>query len=103
MANARSTPAAPNCRADGGLPARHQSAAARSATIEIVSKPTRLSMTSQGVSAVRARKPSVITRDPVSRQAVAVGKPTATSPKIAAGSRSTATVSGRNRSSAASA
>ena len=45
--------------------------------------------------------PSVITREPVSRHAAAVRNPTTASPKSAAGKRSTATVSGRKRTSAA--
>jgi hypothetical protein len=67
----------------------------------MVSKPTRLSMTSQGVNPVTASVPSVIHREPVIRHPAAVRNPTAASPKSAAGKRSTAAVSGRNRTSAA--
>ena len=101
MERASNTPASPKWRGAGSRVERHQSAADSSATIEMVSKPTRLSMTSHGVSAVIRSVPSVMTRDPVKRQAVPVRNPATASPNSAAGSRSTATVSGRNRTSAA--
>jgi hypothetical protein len=67
----------------------------------MVSKPTRLSMTSHGVSAARTRVPNVNAREPVSLQAAAVRNPATARPKSAAGSRSIVTVSGRNRAKAA--
>ncbi len=75
----------------------------RRATQEIVSNPTRLSMTSHGVKAVNASIPMVMSREPVIRHAAPVRNATTARPKIAAGKRSTATVSGRNRTSAATA
>jgi len=50
---------------------------------------------------VRARVPSMIIREPVIRHAAAVRNPTVARPKSAAGNRSTATDSGRKRTSAA--
>ena len=99
MATARKTPAQANCRGVGVRRERNHNAPESSATHEMVSNPTRLSMTTQGVSAPSTRVPKVSAREAVIRQAAAVRNPTTARPKKAAGRRSTVTVSGRKRAS----